>query len=268
VDEHTQQHRTVSAARRAGLDAEELWIRYFAVGGSLAQVEVEAYLSGVQVMPALERDVLAHALNEVLEELGHDVRAPYSGELEQGTPDPGMPGAAGGFPDPLSALGAAGAVFLTPDEAEARRIAALRATDLLDSPAEERFDSITRRAREHFGVSSAIVALIAEHRQFLKSVVGPIGQNLERESTFCNQTIRSAGPMVVLDTHTDERFRANPLVVGEPHIRFYAGHPLLGPGGWTIGTLCVIDQSPRGFSDEDQRMLRSLAESAQREITP
>jgi hypothetical protein len=266
VDEDTQQYLTVRAASGSGLDMEELWVRYFALGGSLAQIEVEAYLSGMQVLPALERDVLAHALNEVLEDLGSQVRAPYSGQLEQAAPGAGPPAA--GSPEPLAALGAAGAVFLTPAEAEARRISALRETGLLDSPPEERFDVITRRAREHFGVSSAIVALIAEHRQYLKSVVGSIGQNLERESTFCNQTIRSAGPMVVTDTFTDERFRLNPLVVGEPHIRFYAGHPLLGPGGWTIGTLCVIDQNPRGFSAEDRRMLRSLAESAQREVTP
>jgi hypothetical protein len=268
VDEHTQQDFTASAATVAGLDPEELWIRYFALGGSLAQVEVEAYLAGVQMLPALERDVLAHALNEVLEDLGSDVRAPYSGQLEQGGYAAGSPATAEVARDPLGGLGAAGAVFLSPAEAEARRIHALRETGLLDSPAEERFDRITRQAREHFGVSSAIVALIAEHRQFLKSVVGSVGQNLERESTFCNQTIRSAGPMVVLDTHTDERFRTNPLVVGEPHIRFYAGHPLLGPGGWTIGTLCVIDQNPRGFSAQDQQMLRSLAESAQHEVTP
>lgn len=266
MDEHIQQHRTARAALRSGLDSEELWIRYFALGGSLAQVEVEAYLSRMQALPALERDILAHALNEALEDAGSQIRAPYSGQ-DRGT-QPGAGPPAGGARDPLSALGAAGAVFLSPAEAEARRISALQATGLLDSPPEERFDRITRRAREHFGVSSAIVALIAEHRQFLKSVVGPIGQNLERESTFCTRTIRSAGPMVVPDTRTDDRFRTNPLVVGEPHIRFYAGHPLLGPGGWTIGTLCVIGQNPRGFSPEDRRMLRSLAESAQREVTP
>ncbi len=268
MDEQRQRELASRVASEAGLDAEELWIRYFALGGSLAQIEIDAYLQGLQMIPSLERDILAHTLREAFAETGREV--------------PGFDAADGGVPprsgmgraartdtgDPLGSLGAAGAVFLTAEQAEAQRMRALRQTGLLDSPPEERFDQITRRAREHFGVSSSIVALIAEHRQFLKSVIGTVGQNLERESTFCNQTIRSAGPMVVCDTLADDRFRSSPLVVGEPHIRFYAGHPLLGPGGWTIGTLCVIDQSPREFTGEDRRMLRSLAEAAQREVTP
>ncbi|WP_159616341.1 GAF domain-containing protein [Arthrobacter zhaoguopingii] len=268
MDEQRQQELASRAASEAGLDAEELWIRYFALGGSLAQIEIDAYLQGLQSIPSLERDILSHTLREALEETGREL--PDSGGGSGGAePRNGTSRAARADPDdPLELLGAAGAVFLTAEQAEAQRMRALLETGLLDSPPEERFDRITRRAREHFGVSSSIVALIAEHRQFLKSVIGAVGQNLERESTFCNQTIRSAGPMVVCDTLADDRFKASPLVVGEPHIRFYAGHPLLGPGGWTIGTICVIDQNPRGFTDEDRRVLRSLAEAAQREVTP
>ncbi|MBJ2121593.1 GAF domain-containing protein [Arthrobacter sp. MSA 4-2] len=268
MDEQRQRELASRAASEAGLHAEELWIRYFALGGSLAQIEIDAYLQRLQMIPSLEREILAHTLSEAFEETGREL--------------PGLPAGSGGAEprtgtvraaradtgDPLESLGAAGAVFLTAEQAETQRMRALMETGLLDSPPEERFDRITRRAREHFGVSSSIVALIAEHRQFLKSVIGALGQNLERESTFCNQTIRSAGPMVVCDTLTDDRFRSSPLVVGEPHIRFYAGHPLLGPGGWTIGTLCVIDQNPRGFTGEDRRVLRSLAEAAQQEVMP
>jgi hypothetical protein len=268
VDEQRQQELASRAASEAGLSTEELWIRYFALGGSLAQIEIDAYLQGLQMIPPLDRDILAHTLREAFEETGREppgLGADSGGvEPRNGTGD----AARADTGDPLESLGAAGAVFLTAEQAEAQRMRALYATGLLDSPPEERFDRITRRAREHFGVSSSIVALIAERRQFLKSVIGTVGQNLERESTFCNQTIRSAGPMVVCDTLTDGRFRSSPLVLGEPHIRFYAGHPLLGPGGWTIGTLCVIDQNPRGFTDEDRRVLRSLAEAAQREVTP
>ncbi|TDK28110.1 GAF domain-containing protein [Arthrobacter crusticola] len=265
MDEQRQRELVSRAASEAGLNTEELWIRYFAVGGSLAQIEIDAYLQGLQTIPSLERDILTSALREAFEETGRKLPG-----LDEGGGWAEARSGAGrtATGDPLESLGAAGAVFLTAEQAEAQRMRALHETGLLDSPPEERFDRITRRAREHFGVSSSIVALIAERRQFLKSVIGTLGQNLERESTFCNQTIRSAGPMVVCDTLSDERFRSSPLVVGEPHIRFYAGHPLLGPGGWTIGTICVIDQNPRGFTDEDRRVLRSLAEAAQHEVTP
>ncbi|RJU00207.1 GAF domain-containing protein [Arthrobacter frigidicola] len=268
MDEQRQRELTSRAAAEAGLDAEELWIRYFALGGSLAQIEIDAYLQGLQMIPSLERDILTSALCEAFEEAGREPPGLGAGG-GWAEPSSGTGSAAGaGAGDPVESLGAAGAVFLSAEQAEAQRMRALRKTGLLDSPPEERFDRITRRAQEYFGVSSSIVALIAEHRQFLKSVIGGLGQNLERESTFCNRTIRSAGPMVVCDTLTDDRFRSSPLVVGEPHIRFYAGHPLLGPGGWTIGTLCVIDQNPRGFTDEDRRMLRFLAEAAQQEVMP
>lgn len=267
MDEQRQRELASRAASESGLDAEELWIRYFAVGGSLASIEIDAYLQGLQMIPSLERDILTQTLREALAEAGRE--APDLGPSWWAEPSSGTGSAAGaGTGDPVDSLGAAGAVFLSAEQAEAQRMRALRETGLLDSPPEERFDRITRRAREYFGVSSSIVALIAEHRQFLKSVIGALGQNLERESTFCNRTIRSAGPMVVCDTLTDDRFRSSPLVVGEPHIRFYAGHPLLGPGGWTIGTLCVIDQNPREFTDEDRRVLRSLAEAAQLEVLP
>ncbi|MHA7262363.1 GAF domain-containing protein [Arthrobacter sp. TMN-37] len=268
MDEQRQQELASRAASEAGLDVEELWIRYFALGGSLAQIEIDAYLQGLRMLPGLESGILVQTLREAFAELGQELPGFDDDGALAGRRSAAGPVAGAHSADPLEALGAAGAAFLTAEQAEDHRMRALRKTGLLDSPAEERFDRITRRASEHFGVSSAIVALIAEHRQYLKSSVGSLGQNLERENAFCNRTIRSAGPMVVSDTLTDDRFRSNPLVVGEPHIRFYAGHPLLGPGGWTIGTLCVIDQNPRGFSDEDRRALRSFAEAAQREVTP
>jgi hypothetical protein len=259
----------MDGAIRTGWNPGELWIAYFALGGSLAQFEIEAYLAGIQDLPVLERDLLAHTLNEILEESGQGVRVPYSTDEEPATPA-GDTGATAEeiLARALTDLGAAGAVFLTAAEAEAQRLGSLERTGLVDSPAEERFDRITRQAREHFGVSSAIVALITDRRQYLKSVTGPVGQNLAREDSFCTETIRGAGTMVVNHTRTDERFRANPLVTGEPHLRFYAGYPLLGPGGWTVGTLCVLDQKPRGFSAQDEHDLRAFAGAAQQEITP
>jgi GAF domain-containing protein len=72
--------------------------------------------------------------------------------------------------------------------------------------------------------------------------------------------------LIINDTHADLRFANNPLVVGEPHIRFYAGYPLHGPRGWNIGTLCVIDQKPRAFPPSDQQVLRTLARIVQGHI--
>ncbi|WP_026548906.1 GAF domain-containing protein [Arthrobacter sp. Br18] len=112
-----------------------------------------------------------------------------------------------------------------------------------------------------FDVSMATVSLIDDHRQFLNSVVGQVLQNMPRKISFCNATIRNAGLLVVNDAQTDERFTTNPLVTGEPYIRFYACYPLKGPGGWTIGTLCVIDQKPRGFTTEDEQALPEASRS-------
>jgi GAF domain-containing protein len=141
-------------------------------------------------------------------------------------------------------LGAAGASFLDAVEAEAERLDSLARTQLLDSPAEERFDRITRRAQRLLKVSSAVIAFIADGRQFLKSVLGPVGQNMPRNITFCDDTIRGTQPLIANDALADEKYRTSPLVTDEPHIRFYPGYPLQGPGGWNIGTFCIIDQEP------------------------
>lgn len=256
MDERTQQDPTRVALIEADVPTDELWVSYFGFGGALSEFEIGAYLNGLLVLPALERDLLAASANELLESTSSGVHVPAS---EDGEPQ-GSPG------EVRRLLGAAGAFLLLPAEAEEERLGALTRTHLLDSPGEERFDRITRRAKEHFHVSTAIVSLIDDHRQFLKSVVGQVPQNMPREISFCNATIRNAGLLVVNDARTDKRFARNPLVTGEPHIRFYAGYPLRGPGGWTIGTLCVIDQKPRDFTAEDEQALRELAETAQQEI--
>ncbi len=149
---------------------------------------------------------------------------------------------------------------------EERRLESLGATELLDTPAEEGFDRITRLARTLFGVSTATVALVADDRQFLKSVAGNLESNIARANAFCSHTILTPETLVVEDAREDDRFSANPLVLGQPNIRFYAGQPLQGPGGWNIGTLCIIDQTPRTFDDEQRQVLRDLAAVVQREI--
>ena len=266
MDRYAQQWLSIESASAAKLDSYDLWLNYAGMGGRLDPLDVEAYLYGLLVLPSLERDLVAHAINEMLEDRGSAVQpAPYStGEVSAAA---GYSGQLGGWLDPaLSTLGAAGAIQAIQREAELRRLESLSRTGLLDTPGEARFDQITQRAQRQFGVSSSSIALITGDSQFIKSLAGPIGQNLTRDIAFCNQTIRADRMLVIPDTLKDAAFSSSPLVQGEPHIRFYAGHPLTGPGGWRIGSLCVIDDKPRAFSDTDAANLKSLAALAQQEI--
>jgi hypothetical protein len=266
MDRYAQQWLTIGAAAAAGIDPYDLWLEYAGMGGSFDPLDVEAYLHGLVLLPVLERDLLAHTVNEQLEDLGFPVApAPYStGEVSDAA---GYPASGGDWLDPaLSRLGASGVLRAIKREAELRRLNSLGRTGLLNTPAEDRFDRITRRAQEQFGVSSASIALITRESQFIKSVAGPIGQDMPRDIAFCNETIRADRILVVRNALEDEFFSASPLVQGAPHIRFYAGHPLTGPGGWRIGTLCVIDDKPRTFTDDDAQILTNLAALVQQEI--
>jgi hypothetical protein len=159
----------------------------------------------------------------------------------------------------FSALGAAGRSLLTPERAEAERLRSLHETDLLDSGTEEIFDRIVAAARKFFNVGAASMSLIAADAQYFKSVIGPLRDETPRQIALCTATVERNSMLIINDTFTDERFVSNPLVVGEPHIRFYAGYPLHGPRGWNIGTLCIIDQQPRAFPQTEQQVLRMLA---------
>lgn len=273
MDAQTQHQLTVAGANRAGLEPVQLWIAYFARGGNLSQIEMEAYLLGVLEISALERDVLALTVNEVLQDTTSRYRVPYSVDAQAtNTGHDGQPvsssfnQAQDVLDQVLTDLGAAGMTFLLPEQAEHQRLLSVDRTHLVDTGAEERFDQITRQAQERFGVSSASVALITDRIQFLKSVVGPLKQNTPRDIALCNETIRRAGPLIINDALTDPRFKNNPLVTGDPHIRFYAGHPLFGSKGWAIGALCIIDQHPREFTAKDEEDFHALALDAQHQI--
>jgi serine phosphatase RsbU (regulator of sigma subunit) len=147
------------------------------------------------------------------------------------------------------------------------RLEDLSRTRLLDTPSEERFDRITRLALRLFDVTAASVSLIAADRQYLKSFAGPLARESDRNETFCAEAIKSSRTLVVEDALTDVRFRDSLLVTGNPHIRFYAGHPLTGPGGAHIGTFCIIDKEPRKFGAEEQRILEDLTAIVQREMS-
>ncbi|MGI9432959.1 MAG: diguanylate cyclase [Myxococcota bacterium] len=151
-------------------------------------------------------------------------------------------------------------------EDEQRRLRTLRALELLDTPAEERFDRVTRLAQRSFGVSTALVSLVDADRQWFKSRQGLGASETSRGISFCGHSILGVDILDVPDASADERFADNPLVTGEPHIRFYAGRPLAAPDGSRVGTLCLIDPEPRMLSAEDRELLHDLAQLVEAEF--
>ncbi len=150
---------------------------------------------------------------------------------------------------------------------EATRLADLHALAVLDTPAEERFDRLTRIARILFDAPMALVSLVDGDRQWVKSGVGIPTHETSRETSFCGHAILSDEVMVVPDTAEDPRFHDNPLVTGEPHVRFYVGRPLKVAGRSKVGTLCLMDSRPRQFSEHERRLLEDLASMAEQELT-
>jgi len=149
---------------------------------------------------------------------------------------------------------------------EQARLETLRSLSILDTPPEERFDRITRMAKRLLGVPIALVSLIDENRQWFKSCIGLSSSETSREISFCGHAILGSEIFIIPDTQKDERFVDNPLVVGDPNIRFYAGCPLRAPNGRKLGTLCVIDRHPRNLGSEDLEALEDLASMVEREI--
>ena len=154
---------------------------------------------------------------------------------------------------------------IPPDEDA--RLAELRSLNVLDTIAEERFDRLTRMARRLFGVDVALVSLVDENRQWFKSCAGMELSETPRDISFCGHAILGDSAFVIPDALQDERFCDNPMVAGPPHVRFYAGCPLRGPGGRKLGTLCINHSKPRAFSDEDVEMLVDLALMVEREFS-
>jgi GAF domain-containing protein len=141
---------------------------------------------------------------------------------------------------------------------EEKRLQALRDLLILDTPPEERFDRITQFARFEFDVSIVVISLVDEERQWFKSIVGLDACSTSRDIAFCAHAILQDNIMVVEDALKDERFFDNPLVIGEPYIRFYAGAPLTLPTGEKIGTLCLIDQKPNSLNKLELSILSTL----------
>ncbi|MDQ1130711.1 PP2C family protein-serine/threonine phosphatase [Microbacterium sp. SORGH_AS_0888] len=150
------------------------------------------------------------------------------------------------------------------DEAASQRV--IEELGILDTPRDERIDRVTRIAREMFDVPMVSVTLLDRGRQWRKSEIGLGGREAPREDAFCDYTVREGRTVIVPDASEDDRWATNPFVAGDPHLRFYAGHPLTAGGGERIGTLCLLDTKPRVLGDREEDLLRDLAWWVQSEI--
>lgn len=151
---------------------------------------------------------------------------------------------------------------------ETERLRQLYELDILDTPPDGQLDEITRIAANLFQTPIALISLVDDDRQWFKSRIGLSVSELPRDGSFCTDAILTNGILVVPDALEDQRFADSPLVIGPPHIRFYAGAPLKTPSGEALGTLCVIDQRPRSDIDEGQiKRLRGLANLVETHLT-
>lgn len=144
---------------------------------------------------------------------------------------------------------------------EFERLEALRTYAVLDTLSEKEYDQLTAIASQICGCSMSLISLIDHDRQWFKSHVGLDVTETPREFAFCAHAIHEPEKtLVVPDARLDERFHDNPLVVGDPHLAFYAGVPLVNEDGLPLGTLCVLDRSPKILSEDQLSALNALAE--------
>ena len=144
-------------------------------------------------------------------------------------------------------------------ENEEARLEALATYRVMDTPTDAAFDDIAKLAAHILNVPIALVSLVDADRQWFKARYGLEATQTPRDISFCGHVVEFEEALVVADTHEDDRFVDNPLVLGEPHVRFYAGMPLRTGDGFVLGTLCAIDHQVRTPSAEQLEMLRILA---------
>ena len=151
---------------------------------------------------------------------------------------------------------------------ETERLASLHALQLLDTPQEKRFDRVVNLAKAVLDVPIAYIALIDSDRQWFKSKAGICDtlNQTARDQSFCGHTILQDEPLIVEDALEDPRFFDNPMVTGEPYVRFYAGHPLKSEAGHNVATLCVVDTQPRALDEHQLQQFHRLADMAEHEL--
>jgi two-component system NtrC family sensor kinase len=142
---------------------------------------------------------------------------------------------------------------------DAARVAALQKYEILDTDPEQSFDDLTLLASFICKTPIALISLVDENRQWFKARIGVEVSETRRDIAFCSTAIQQSEIFVVPDALEDVRFRNNPLVISEPHIRFYAGAPLINEEGYALGTLCVVDRTPRELSFDQKEALRALS---------
>lgn len=142
---------------------------------------------------------------------------------------------------------------------EDKRLSVLDNYDILDTLPEQDFDDLTLIASQICDAPIALISLVDDHRQWFKSKVGLDAPETPKDIAFCSHAILQDGVFIINDSFKDERFHDNPLATDAPHVRFYAGAPLIAPGGEKIGTLCVIDDHPRDLTDRQQQSLMALS---------
>lgn len=147
---------------------------------------------------------------------------------------------------------------------EARRLMVLKSYNVLDSETDDpEFDELTKHAKNFFDVPVAVITLVDIGRQWFKSCQGFPATETPRCVSFCQHVVKRKerfGPMIIEDATMDPRFRENPLVAGEPNVRFYAGAPLRTPEGEILGSFCILDFKPRKLTQTQSRRLEMLAQ--------
>jgi diguanylate cyclase (GGDEF)-like protein len=153
---------------------------------------------------------------------------------------------------------------MSPDEQV--RLESLRKLNIVDTPLEERFERITRLTKRLLCVKIAAISLVESDRQWFKSIQGCSTTETSRDISFCGHAILTDEIFVVEDADNDERFKNNPLVLGEPFVKFYAGCPVKTDNGSRVGMLCVNDDKPRQLDLDDAQTLRDLAGLVETEL--
>lgn len=156
-------------------------------------------------------------------------------------------------------ISSATAPALTAPELERARVSFLHGLGILDTPPSARIDAVTQEAADFFKVSTALVTLIDSDSQWVKSNTGVTDFQMPRRTAFCHHTIQRLRLLVVENALGDPRFSGHPMVCNPPHIRFYAGAPLVVGGRYRLGGFCLLDDIPRTLNPDDRACLWQFA---------